>query len=621
MLPTFLRRPPRIAILGVLIAVLALLLGFVTFSPNQALSVVTYAGYWVLLATILLFAAALYRILAEWWREWRFTKTAVGVVATIVACGFLLQVHEPRGFKILMDEIMLLGSSMSLHLDKTPLVPLRGNDLEGAFQLLSGMLDKRPLFFPVLLSIVHDLTGYRPENAFWLNGALTFVFLGLVYLIGQRLAGIRGGILAVLLMATLPLLGQNATGGGFELLNVVMQALAFLLAIRYLERKDDISLSAFCLATVLLAQTRYESVIFVLPAAAVVLWTWWREGEMRLPWPVLLCPLLLVPYPLQNRVFDVRAQSWELSSQPGYTTVFSPAYVYDNIGHALNFFFDFSGDAPNSPLLAGAGLLATPFLLLILGKRLRRWRELSAIEVALNVFTATYFILGGLLLCYFWGKFDDPVIRRLSLPLHLFMVIAVLAVLGQLSIGLRTWRAFFVATVAVLFGWSIPVMARHAYSLQYVFSREIDWRREFMAEHPLKDYVVIDNSSIIWITHEVTSTTVGEARARKPSIDFLLRNHSFSAIYVWQHFDVDTATHALKIDKDDDLGPDFVLQTVEDRRLKPLSVTRLARVVAVTPTPVGGKPAPPPVDFAKLSPAEREKMRQKYFETWLKNLP
>ncbi len=621
MLPTFLRRPPRVAILGICVAALALLLGFVTFSSNQALAIVTYGGYWFILVTLVLFGTMLAQMLGEWWRRWRFTRAALGCFVAIIGCGILLQVHEPRGFKILMDEIMLLGSSMSLHLDKTPLVPLRGNDLQGAFQLLSGMLDKRPLFFPVLLSIVHDLTGYRPSNAFWLNGALTFVFLGLVFLIGRRLAGTRGGILGVLLMTTLPLLAQNATGGGFELLNVVMQAAVILLGIRYLESKDDVSLSAFCLATVLLAQTRYESVIFVLPAAAIVAWTWWREGRVQLPWPVLLCPLLLVPYPLQNRVFDVRAQSWELSSQPGYNKVFSPVYVYDNIGHALNFFFDFSGDAPNSPLLAAAGLIAIPFLLLVLGKRVRRLRDAAAIDVALVVFTATYFVLGGLLLCYFWGKFDDPVIRRLSLPLHLFMVIAILAVLGQASVGHRTWRAFFVVVGAVLLGWSIPVMARHAYSLQYVYGREVAWRREFMAAHPLKDYVVIDNSSIIWITHEVTSTTVGEAKARKASIDFLLRNHSFSGIYVWQHFDVDPATHALKIDQDDDLGSDFVLETVEERRLKPLSLTRLARIVAVKAGPVDQPGKHSAEDFAKLTPAERDKMRQKYFETWLKNLP
>src|SRR5450432_4297934 len=87
----------------------------------------------------------------------------------------VLLVHETFGFKIGMDEIMLLGTSMSMHLDKTVLVPVRGNDIQGTFAILDGMMDKRPLFFPFLVSLLHDLTGYRPANAFVLNGTLTFV--------------------------------------------------------------------------------------------------------------------------------------------------------------------------------------------------------------------------------------------------------------------------------------------------------------------------------------------------------------------------------------------------------------------------------------------------------------
>jgi hypothetical protein len=611
---------PRLLLAG-LVGLLALALGFFSLSDEQALSFVTHAGYWFIFATVILFGRALYLIVRADWAGWRWNQAMCGSLALIVACGVLLQVHEPRGFKILMDEILLLGSSMSLHLDKTPLVPLRGNDLQGAFQLLSGILDKRPLFFPVALSMVHDLAGYRPENAFWLNSGLTFVLLGLVFLVGRRLAGIRGGVLAVLLLTSLPLVSQNATGGGFELLNLVMQVAVALLGARYVEKRDSVSLSAFCLAGVLLAQTRYESVLFVPLIAALVVWVWWQQRAVILPWPVIVSPLLLLVYPLQNRVFDVRAQSWELSSQPGYEKVFSPSYLYDNIGHAAAFFFDLSGNAPNSPLLAGLGLIAIPFLLLQLGKQVRTLRTASPLSVSLAFFTVGYLALTGLLLCYFWGRFDDPVIRRLSLPLHVFMIIAIVAVLGTTSLRARGWNVLIGIVAVFLFAWSIPVMARHAYTLQYAHAGEVAWRRELISRHPAKDFLVIDNSSIIWITHEVSSTAVGQARARKDAIAFLLKNRSFSAVYAWQHFDVDPNTHALRVDKDDDLSADFELETVEERRFKALAVTRLSRVVGVKP----GAPSPEVLraaeDFAKLTPAEREKIRRQYFENWLRQLP
>src|SRR6185436_2307184 len=129
--------------------------------------------------------------------------------------------------------------------DKLAITPLRGNDVQGVFVILEGIVDKRPLFFPFLLSLVHDVGGYRPANAFILNGILSFVFLGLVFVTGRMLAGRVAGWLGVALFAGLPLLAQNSTGGGFELLNLVMLLATLLLGVRFVERGDEPSLTAF----------------------------------------------------------------------------------------------------------------------------------------------------------------------------------------------------------------------------------------------------------------------------------------------------------------------------------------------------------------------------------------
>ena len=246
----------RLSLLG-LNAALALVLGFFALSPDLSLRAVIYGGYWAMLGLTLTFGWSLWRIavadLPSWthWRE--MPRWPAGLIG---ACGLLLLVHESYGFKILMDEIMLLGTSMSMHFDKTALVPMRGHDLQGAFQLLAGQLDKRPLFHPFLVSTLHDLTGYRPENAFVLNTGLTFILLALAYHAGRRIAGRGAGAVAVLLLTSLPLLAQNATGGSFELLNLVMILATLLLGMRWVERRDPDSLSALCLSAVLLAQTR-----------------------------------------------------------------------------------------------------------------------------------------------------------------------------------------------------------------------------------------------------------------------------------------------------------------------------------------------------------------------------
>jgi hypothetical protein len=606
----------------ILSALSAILLGFVVIPAEAGLRLVIYGGYWVMLATVMIFVWALWRSLRPLSVHIPADTPSRWVWAAVGGSALLLLVHESYGFKVLMDEAMLLGTSMSMHLEKQALVPMRAHDIVGYFQLLDGQLDKRPLLFPFLVSLLHDTTGYRPENPWVLNTLLTFVFMGLVYLIGCRLSGRKsGGLAAVLLLAGLPLLAQNATGAGFELLNLTMLATTLWLGIRWLERRDGDSLTAFCFSGVLLAQVRYESVVFLLPVGLLVLWGWWREGRVVLSWPVVVAPLLLVLYPLQNRVFTVRDSSWELASQPGYTKVFSADYIPANVGHALNFLFDTTGDVSNSLVLSALGLLALPFLTLWVVSTLGRARSEPAPAVTMAFFTVGFGVWLLLMLCYFWGRFDDPVIRRLSLPLHLLLALAVVVVIGQFDRAGRSWRFILGFLVLAMAARSIPAMARHAYTMAYNPGLEVDWRREFIAARPERDYLVIDQDSVIWITHRVAATPVMQARNRREVIEFNLRNRSFSAIYVFQRLDVDPATGAAVVEPSDDLGPAFTLETVVEKRFAPLRISRISRVLAVQLPGADVVEHAEPVALTKQTAAEREKIRREYFDTFIKNLP
>ena len=611
------RRLPLLA----LVSLLAIVLGFFTFSPGNALAILTAGGYWAMLGTAAWFAWALYQVAMEN-RPWAVLREPSGWVipGLILFCGFILLVHETYGFKILMDEVMLLGTSMGMHFDKHPLVPVRGHDLQGAFQLLDGLLDKRPIFQPFVVSVLHDLTGYRPENVFALNTALTFVLLGLVYAAGRKLAGREAGILAVLLLTSLPLLAQNATGGGFELLNLVMIMSTLLLGMRFAEKRDTRSLQALLLSTVLLAQTRYESILFLLPVGMLVLWVWWMERRPVLDWGTCVIPLLFLPVALHQKIFALRESAWELASRPGFDRPFSLAYAPENFSHWLNFFFDTTGEHSNSLVLSVFGFLALPFCMLGASKILARLHQATPVQAASAFFTVGFAAHSLLLLCYFWGRFDDPVIRRLSLPLNLWMVLAVVIVVAEMFTQKWIWRLLLALTGLGLFSYSLPTMSRHDYSMDYYVGREMQWRREFITAHPEKDYLFIDNDAIIWITHLVSGTPVRQALERKGILLFNFRNHTFSAFYVFQRYDVDPATGGLIVQKDFDLGPDYQLETYWERRFTPLTISRISRVVAIKDGDLTA-PAKAASPLEKLSAAERDKIRQAYFEQLIKRLP
>jgi hypothetical protein len=606
--------------LFLLFVLIAIVLAFLAIPDPVAMSFVSQGGFWLVLVAFGIWIWSLWRSFSAELRVVRWRAFDWVSLVAIAIGGVVLLSHERFGFKIVMDELMLLGTSMSMHLDKVVLTPLRGNDIQGAFVIVEGIMDKRPLFFPFLVSLVHDVTGYRPENAFALNAALTFVFLWLIFLTGRMAAGRVAGWIGVALFAGLPLLAHNSTGGGFELLNLVMILATMLLGARFIARRDDMSLIAFAYAGLLLAQVRYESVIYLLPVALAVLWVWIREHRVQLPWAILIAPLLMVHYPLQHRVFDIRSSAWEMFSKPGYTEPFSLRYVPENLEHAVKFFFGRAADQPNSIVLSALGCIAAPFFLLLVLKRLRTLSNQTAGNVAITIFALGFALQFGLMMCYFWGKFDDAVIRRLSLPTHLGMVIALLAILPQFARP-AVARGLLAIALAGLVARSVPSMAAHAYSQEYLPGRETAWRREFIAAQPRSDYLMIDNDATLWVTHLVSATPTVVASKRREDIAFHMRNRTFSNVYVFQRLTVDAATGRQTLREGDDLGPAFVLEPVVEQRLQLLTISRISRVKAIKSGAeiMSAPPSTTPSPFKDR--AAVEKARREFLEAYMKKLP
>ena len=605
----------------ILSGIAALLIGFVLISPARALNVITYGGYWMMLV---LFAVAMWTWwrglkseLGDWPRAWNHER---GPIALIAICWVLLVVHDPFGFKILMDEAMLAGTAMSMHFEKIAIVPMRGHDIQGAFELLGGQLDKRPLLQPFLVSVIHDFTGYRPENGFVLNAGLALILLIMVYRAGVRLVGRGAGCCAVGLLTSLPLLAQNATGGGFEVLNLVMIMAVFLAGIRYAEKRDSRSIDTLVVATVLLALTRYESVLFVFPVAGLILWGWFRAGRPVLGWVSALSPLMLIPYALHNKVFKVRESSWEMASLGDFDTPFSVSYLPDNVAHALAFFFDTTGEQSNSLVIAALGVIAVPFVVLLLIKLVGRLGKARPVEIAWATISIGFLAHTMLMMVYFWGHFDDPVIRRLSLPLNLFMVLAIVVVTAEFPGARRKWWVLATLIGVGFFSYSLPSMARHDYSLDYYVGQETAWRREFIAAHPEKDYLVVDPNSIEWIIHQVSSTPIKRAVDDTDIMRFKWRNKMFGEFYVFQRYQIDASSGALSLPPEYDVGSAYTLEPVWERRFTPFNLSRISRIVNIAEGESRIQSAERST-FSEMTPEEIQAAREAYMENFIKLLP
>lgn len=572
----------RFILIG-LICALALVLAFWSFTPHRAVSLVRYFGYWSVLASVVAFSVALMRSLrGEQGRllSWRVWWRPVAVALTAAA---FLHLHEKHEFKIVADEVVLQLTARQLHFARDASVVVRGYEYAGNFTPMGSYIDKRPLMFPFLLSLLHDLTGFRPGNVHVLNAVLSGALMLLLVLIGRRLDGWGAGIAAALLMATIPLVAQNAVGSGFELLNMVMILLVVWLGLRAGEQPRNADrLSAFVLGGVVLAQVRYESVFFVLPVAAAVAYLWWREREVWLSWGMFLAPLLLIICPLHYNVFKVSEAAWQLEDVSGAERPFALDYFYDNVGHALNFLLSIDGTQGNSLLVTALGTLSVGFFALIL---YRRHQEIFVRQPSLAVFTILLLGLSAhtfLMLCYFWGKWDDVIVRRLSLPAHVLLILATIMIWPSLVAHRHRWRVLAGVCLVYLLGFTVPHMAMHRYTQENFASRTTNWLAGYLQQWKDRSILAIDhNAGLLWLLYGKSSIGPGVLVQRPEAFYFHFRNRSFQDYLIVQRLTPDPATGTRVISFGDDFGDALTLELIEERSFAPLYLVRLSRIVAV----------------------------------------
>lgn len=573
---------PQKFVLLVLVVLLSLTVGFVTFTPAQAVGIVRHGGYWMVLLGFVLFAWYFVRSL---WTEWRQLRDRRGwwrVGVFVLGMAMFLHLHERHEFKVVADEVVLGSTAMEMHFEREAAVVVRGYDYAGNFTPLNVYVDKRPLLFPFLVSLVHDLAGYRVTNVFALNALLSLALTGLFYVLGRRLDGPPAGVAAVLLLCAVPLVAQNATGGGFELLNMVMIVLTCWLGLRYAERPTADRLCAFALASVLLAEARYESAVFVLPVGATILYTWWRERRVDLPWPLIFTPLLLLLLPLQHNVFNLSQASWQLNDVAGATQPFGPQYFYDNVGHAMNFFFSFDGTQPSSWLVAVLGTFGVGFFVLTLYKHHREIFALEPATAAFCIFVLGLLIHTGLMLCYFWGRWDDPIIRRLSLPAHILLIFAFIFVLPRLISHRQRWSVLIGVVLVYIVSVTVPASAMHRFTEENFAARTTNWLRGHIRALGSKSVLAIDNNSgLQWFLYRKSSINPVALSLRPEAFLYHYRRHSFDEIIVVQRVGLELAPNQRFVSAEDDLGPGIQLELIEEKAFAPPYLVRISRVVGV----------------------------------------
>lgn len=573
----------KLAILS-LTSIITLFVSFVLISHEQVTWWTKNGGYWMVFATTVAFAWFFIQIVRKEWRDGiSFSRHRWGVI-TIIICSVFLHLHEPHRFKILFDEYVLLSNSLRMHAHREVFITGRAHYINSHLQLQQGFVDKRPYFFSFVLSMVHDLTGYRLANAFILNGILTVILTMLMYALCWQIGGVRYGCLGVLLLTAIPLVAQNATGGGFEIMNAAMLLLFMTAASYYLKQSDDKGLNFFISTAVLLAQTRYESILYLLALAFIVLVKWISRREVSMNWFSACSPFLLFPPLLTNQVILSNRGFWQLSDPE--STAFGLEHFVPNIHKALLYLFNYEEVWTNSFPISALGVIGLVFMFVYLG---RHFREIFSNPGFDFVFYSTLLVMIinlTLLMTYHWGQLDDPMVWRLSLPLHLFFILSIIRVLKEFFKNRRLPNILFLLIIVYIIGFVVPANAEHEITDGYVSSREIHWASEYIRSETTEDTLVIAESSVPIICHMRASTPMYLLNKRLRHLQFILKYRIYQEVIVLQRFKVKHETlEEIPLGREGHirgiLHKGIKLETIKEFRVRPHIFSRISRVVGV----------------------------------------
>lgn len=480
-----------------------------------------------------------------------FQLSKADVCVAILLCTVTFITVTPA-LRIIYDEVNLLSVSKSLAEDKTPRVVNECENLNGVQVVLYSYTDKRPLLYPFLVSIVHTCVGYRPENAFIVNGLL---FISLLMIIGaalRRLVCGIGVVSALLLIVSHPIITLSATSGGFDLLSLCLLIFSFAVLYVFLSCPGETTFKMLWIMVMLLAHVRYESslygfiIIVLLILFRMVKLSWLGN------WIYWASPLFLGPLIWQRILVHSEPQL------PADEKMFSLEHFLDNNMAIVESILRLDGSLPyNVFVLLAGGLCA----LVLLTQCVRHNKAISSknkmfVAIILCIVLSAWIVTTA----YFWSDFRDIVCARFYM---LFCVLASICLaLGLIRIRCIKHNPTILLILAVfLFVSNHPIaIANRQFLERPGYSNNYRLMMQYMSVLKCKEnnILVISSHPRQMAIHEFSS--IGFSRANKYRREYLhkLVNKTFTDIYVIQ--EVNGATGL----------PSVRHRTVSEYKLKPV---------------------------------------------------
>jgi len=510
---------------------LAVWFGFAWSEPEQLGLILLRTGYWFTLGAVALFMVALGGLARHWGpRIWAHRRVVAGGLAAAAFLTLAMCALRPSLFKIIYDEPLLASTAQVMHDSGKFGYASKAFWVEGEFAILGVQIDKRPPLYPFLVSLAHDVTGYRLANSFLVNQCLAAASLFFVFLIGWRTTGgWRGGAIAAGAWGSLPLLYALATGGGLDLLAATISLGLVLLGAVVLGDDRGRGQLALWIGFALLLQARYEGAIAVVSAGLFAFILFVRQRRSLSPWAWIVPPLCL-PVAWLQRVIQANQDLFTRNGQ-SVEAPFGWGYLAENLGAAFQYLFDFTFGQNSSPLLTLAGVAS---LAALAYWRLRgTWRPQKAIEWSILCVSVWGVLQTLVFLFYFWADWTSYETARFSLGLQWVLVLAAAVFAGAAPRSTRRDNVVLALIALFLAAYTAPANWLRPAEREYPAWRHFAFRNQVLSELGEAPVVVLDYAVTCPILLERPAVDLSRWRSYREPLSRMVEDPALGVIAIF----------------------------------------------------------------------------------------
>lgn len=516
-------------IAGTLVSLLVTLyLGVYPHEKEFVASIYHGSGFYFMLGSLLLWVV--YWLPKRWnWKRFKgfLFRHRIGVfLAVLLTTGIVTS--TPPKFRILADETNLLGVASAMYDSRSFHNPTQRRSFYNSYQDVHVEWGKRPILYPTFVYLSHTVLGYDGYNGFIVNNIACFFVLFLFYFLIRFWMTPWLGWVGMSILAAYPLYILGVRSSGFEILNLALILLAFIQLGQFLKAPSGYRAELLTLTLILLAQVRYESILFTIIFLPIMLWHMRKRQFQQLSIYSVITPFLFLPI-IWQRILNWGHSFQMENDQPA----FSLRWVDDNMIHAWDFFSGSISKFGNIPLVFFVGMLGGIAGLVILIKNrahVERSRQWIVIAMVLSVIAQL-----TLLWIYYWGNLTLQYAMRLGIVYLPVLILGTLFVIAKLTQRWEVAKKYVVVGCVGLIVYFWPIASKNEAVNQIFLHRIYDSAMGFLHTHyPDPNILIVSDRPGMYVVHRWGAISFGKARQQYKEIPLELSRHLFQDVIALQ---------------------------------------------------------------------------------------